>query len=222
VKLLRPTAFIAVMVVVGVLAALPFRRSGDVDPLDSHAKPSTAASRILGSSMAVTSNGWSEGESFDPALAWQPVPMTLPTSVAIEVPPMPDSYYDVSYEIQQPASIRERFPAAVGAAEPMAARTGESLPAYPQFGLVKSDRWLNQRPSLPEPSAPLPDKVAIDDVIADRFVYTPIAQPEPTYEPSSRPTTPTGVNAQSASMSRPPRLAPDDPARRKHFIREPD
>jgi len=207
------------MVVVGVLAALPFRLSGDVD---SHAKPSSGPSRILGGSMAVTSNGWSESESFDPSLAWQPVPMTLPTHAAPEMPPMPDSYYDVSYDIQQPAPIRERFPAAVGAGDSAAAPNSSAQASDPQFGLVKSDRWFTQRPSLPDSSGPLPDKVAIDDVIADRFVYTPIVPPEPTHEPSSRSATPGSVNAQNASMSRSTRLAADDPARRKHFIREPD
>lgn len=203
------------MIVGGVVAALPFRRSSKdsdtTEPLVS--LPSTDPVDTL----TVAKGGWGESPAFDPSLAWQPIPMAVPGHHAPELPQMPDSYYDVSFEIHHPQPVRDRFPAAVGASP-----SGND----PESGAVASDfsqpdRWVTNRQPVPQASEPLPEKIAVEDLITDRFVYAPIAKPTAA-SPSQ--TSAIGVNtpAQSASMTRSITTGASDASRPKYFIREPD
>lgn len=203
------------MIVGGVIAALPFRRSsndGDaVQPLVS--LPSTDPVDTL----TVAKGGWGESLAFDPSLAWQPLPMAVPGHHAPELPPMPDSYYDVSFEIQNPQPVRDRFPAAVGVSSP--ARDQET--GTVATGFSQPDRWVTNRQPVPQASGPLPEKIAVEDLITDRFVYTPLAKPLAT---QSSQTAANGAYtpAQGASMTRSVTSGTSDASRPKYFIREPD
>lgn len=203
------------MIVGGVVAALPFRRSSNQsDTLQPVAAiPSTDPVDTL----TVAKGGWGTSPAFDPSLAWQPLPMAVPGHHAPELPPMPDSYYDVSFEIQTPQPVRERFPAAVGASSP--ARDQESGAVAADFS--QPDRWVTNRQPVPQASAPLPEKIAVEDLITDRFVYTPLAKPELATPPQAA-TSGAYTPAQSASMTRSITSGTNDASRPKYFIREPD
>lgn len=204
------------MTVGGVVAALPFRRSStDSDtalPLVSI--PSTDPVDTL----TVAKGGWGESPAFDPSLAWQPLPMSVPGHHAPELPPMPDSYYDVSFEIQHPQPVRDRFPAAAAVSAP-AVRDHESGAVATDFS--QPDRWVTNRQPVPQASQPLPEKIAVENLITDRFVYTPLAKPSAT---QSLQTAGAGVStpAHSASMTRTITSGASDSSRPKYFIREPD
>lgn len=208
------------MIVGGGVAALPFRRSStDADTVPPSASlPSTDPVDTL----TVAKGGWGESPAFDPSLAWQPLPMAVPGHHAPELPPMPDSYYDLSFEIQNPQPVRDRFPAAVGASAPTRDReSGAVATDFPQ-----PDRWVTRRQSVPPASDPLPEKIAVDDLITDRFVYTALAKPNAT---QSTQTSANGAYtpAQSASMTRTSTggtstSGTGDASRPKYFIREPD
>jgi hypothetical protein len=203
------------MIVGGVVAALPFRRSSTesdtVQPLAS--VPSTDPVDTL----TVAKGGWGTSPAFDPSLAWQPLPMAVPGHHAPELPPMPDSYYDVSFEIQTPQPVRDRFPAAVGASSPV--RDQESGAVAADFS--QPDRWVTNRQPVPQVSEPLPDKIAVEDLITDRFVYTPLAKPE-LAPPPNYATNGAYTPAQSASATRSITGEASDASRPKYFIREPD
>jgi hypothetical protein len=203
------------MIVGGVVAALPFRRTSsdrdNVQPLAS--VPSTDPV----DSLTVAKGGWGVSPAFDPSLAWQPLPMAVPGHHAPELPPMPDSYYDVSFEIQTPQPVRERFPAAVGASSPT--RDQESGAVAADFS--HPDRWVTNRQPVPQASEPLPEKIAVEDLITDRFVYTPLAKPELATPPQTA-TSGTYTPAQNASMTRSITSGTSDASRPKYFIREPD
>ena len=124
---------------------------------------------------------------------------------------MPDSYYDLAFELEQPDPIRRRFSAAVGhrsLAEPTIP-TGDVLSASP-------DR--QREPARPGRDEPVE---AAEDLIKDRFVYTPIQLPQQPTQPHAETREPRGVPAQSASMIRPGVTPLDDSSRQRHFIREP-
>jgi hypothetical protein len=203
------------MIVGGVVAALPFRRSskdpGSLEPLAS--LPSTDPVDTL----TVASGGWGNSPEFDPSLAWQPLPMAVPGHHAPELPPMPDSYYDVSFEIQNPQPVRDRFPAAAGASSPP--QEPDSTSSATDFS--QPDRWVTNRQTVPQASTPLPEKVLVDDLITDRFVYTPLAKPN---ADDSSQTGRNGLNtpAHSASMTRTITGGPSEATRPRYFIREPD
>jgi len=203
------------MIFGGVVAALPFRRSSinsdTAQPLVSI--PSTDPVDTL----TVAKGGWGESPAFDPSLAWQPLPMSVPGHHAPALPPMPDSYYDVSFEIQHPQPVRDRFPAAAVSGPAM--RDHESGAVAADFS--QPDRWVTNRQPVPQASGPLPEKIAMENLITDRFVYTPLAKPSAT---QSSQTAGAGVYtpAQSASMTRTITSGGSDPSRPKYFIREPD
>jgi hypothetical protein len=203
------------MIVGGVIAALPFRRSStDRDAIQPLASlPSTDPVDTL----TVAKGGWGESLAFDPSLAWQPLPMAVPGHHAPELPPMPDSYYDVSFEIQNPQPVRDRFPAAVGVSSP--ARDQESIAVAPDFS--QPDRWVTNRQPVPQASGPLPEKIAVEDLITDRFVYTQLAKPLETRS-SQAAANGAYTPAQGASMTRSVTSGTSDASRPKYFIREPD
>ncbi|HBJ34201.1 MAG TPA: hypothetical protein DDZ51_05435 [Planctomycetaceae bacterium] len=203
------------MIVGGVVAALPFRRSSsESDTLQPLAAP---PSTDPVDTLTIAKGGWGESPAFDPSLAWQPLPMAVPGHHTPALPPMPDSYYDVSFEIQQPQPVRDRFPAAAGASLPT--RVQEAGGAITDFS--QPDRWVTNRQPVPEASGPLPEKIAVEDLITDRFVYTPLAKQEST-PPSQNATNGAYTPAHSASMTRSISSGTSDSSRPKYFIREPD
>ena len=227
VSLLRPTTLLAVMIVIGVLAALPFRRPNDQGGSTAENAVLTGPSGRMIDTLSATGGEWGESSAFDPSLAWQPVPMTLPGQRAPELPPMPDSYYDVAFEIERPEPVRDRFPAAAvdprgmslaGTAQGTSARP----PQRPDADLSNPGQWANALESVPQASEPLPERIAVDDLIADRFVYTPIAPPAPPTGRSAISPAGNRTPLQGGSISRTARPHADDASRPKHFIREPD
>jgi len=207
----RPTTAATLLVAAGVLAALPFRRTSS----DSSAEPAPGiATGPRSTATASISTGrtaeWSDGAGFDSSLAWQPVPITLPERPAVQLPPMPDSYYDLAFELEQPDPIRRRFSAAVGHRSP-------AEPTIPSGDVLSgsTDRDRQREPARPGRDEPIE---AAEDLIKDRFVYTPIQLPQEPPEPNAEPR---GVPAQSASMIRPGVTPLDDSSRQRHFIREP-
>lgn len=204
------------MTVGGVTAALPFRRNADEGTTDHF--PASIAPTTPVDSMTVSKDGWGQSTTFDPSLAWQPLPMTIPGHHAPELPPMPDSYYDVSFEIQRPKAILDRFPATSPGTAPVShSLANESSVA----DFVQPDRWVANRDAVPPTFQPLPDKIEVDDLLTDRFVYTPLAKPQANKQTQSYGNA-TQTPAQSASMTRANPPVADDPSRPKHFIREPE
>jgi len=203
------------MIVGGVVAALPFRRSSKDSVAD---RPlSSIPSTDPFDTLTVAKGGWGESPAFDPSLAWQPLPMSVPGHHAPELPPMPDSYYDVSFEIQHPQPVRDRFPAA--AVSGPRVREQESGALATDF--LQPDRWVTNRQPIPQASEPLPEKIAVEELITDRFVYTPLAKPNAA-QSSQAAGTGAYTPAQSASMTRTITGGADDRSRPKYFIREPD
>jgi hypothetical protein len=204
------------MTVGGVAAALPFRRMPHEAMPDQRTMSVSPPTPV--DSLMVSKDGWGNSTTFDPSLAWQPLPMTVPGHHAPELPPMPDSYYDVSFDIQQPQTIRDRFPAAVQVPVSVS-RNPRNEPTTGEF--AQPDRWIANRQSVPPTFQPLPEKIEVDELITDRFVYTPLAKPQSNKQSQSFGNT-IQTPAQSASMTRSNPRAADDPSRPKHFIREPE
>jgi len=217
------------MIVIGVLAALPFRRANDQDGSAAENSVLTGPSGQMIDSLSANRGGWGEAPSFDPSLAWQPVPMTLPGQRAPDLPPMPDSYYDVAFEIERPEPVRDRFPAAAGTVDPrrmalVGAPAGTSPGPAPRrdADLSTPGQWANALETVPQASGPLPERIAVEDLVADRFVYAPIVPPA---APAGRSAiSPAGNRTplQGGSISRSATTDADDASRPKYFIREPD
>jgi hypothetical protein len=229
VSLLRPTTLLAVMVVIGVLAALPFRRPSDQGGSTAENAVLTGPSGHMIDSLSAARGGWGDSPAFDPSLAWQPVPMTLPGQQAPELPPMPDSYYDVAFEIERPEPVRDRFPAAAAIVDPRGmslagtAQGTSGKPAQrPHADLSNPGQWANALESIPQASEPLPERIAVDDLIADRFVFTPLAPPAPPTGRSAISPAGNRTSQQGGSISRTASTHAGDASRPKHFIREPD
>jgi len=204
------------MIVGGVVTALPFRRSSN-DLENDRPLPSIPATDRI-DTLTVAKGGWGESPAFDPSLAWQPLPMSVPGHHAPELPPMPDSYYDVSFEIQHPQPVRDRFPAAVAVSgQKVSEQVSDSLAT----DFLQPDRWVTNRQPIPQASEPLPERIAVEELITDRFVYTPLAKPNAA---QSSQAAGGGVYtpAQSASMTRTITSGTGDASRPKYFIREPD
>ncbi len=212
---MRPTTAATLLVAAGVLAALPFRRTSS----DSSAEPVPGiATGPRSTSTASVSTGrpaeWSSSADFDASLAWQPVPITLPERPSPQLPPMPDSYYDLAFELEQPDPIRRRFSAAVGHRSPPAEPTSH----IDRVLTGSADR--DPRSEAANPRQELPIEAA-EDLIKDRFVYTPIQLPQEPPKPGEGTREQRSVQAQSASMIRPGVTPLDDTTRQRHFIREP-
>lgn len=266
---LRPSVLVSLLIVGGVLAALPFRRSLSVDstdPSSPHVSPPPAQRSDLPQSLSISENGWGDRDGFDPSLAWQPLPMTVPGRHAPQLPQMPDSYYDVSFEIQEPRSLRsDRFPAAGGPLtnihapqlpdatasqahfsnpsapvhrlapdhpfaasgqtavrphdRPAAALTREpddaadsSGPA-PRGDLASTATPSTAAASTTTPAAatppPLPEQFTADDLITDRFIYTPLGR-------SAHPQASPHVSAQSSAASGAAAYGPASDGHRGH------
>jgi hypothetical protein len=195
----RPLTAAALLITTGLLAALPFRRpmleaSGEQAP--------GIATGPRGATLDVASvnqvGQWPEGlSSFDASLAWQPVPIRSPQRSVPELPPMPDSYYDAAFELERPDPIRRRFNAAVdyretpGMGEEPSLGTGSFLDAARDADLQSSRQPRAQH-----------QQWAVEDLIEDRFVYTPI-QPLPRGTAVAKDTAQRGTQAQQASAGRP-------------------
>lgn len=217
----RPTTAATLLVAAGVLAALPFRRTSsdrsvEPDPGIATGPRSTATASFSTGRPAE----WSDGAGFDSSLAWQPVPITLPERPAVQLPPMPDSYYDLAFELEQPDPIRRRFSAAVG-------HRSSAEPKNSSDGVLSGSPDRDQQRETGRADRDEPIEAA-EELIKDRFVYTPIQlpqePPQPTAEPrepTAKPREPRSVSAQSASMIRPGVTPLDDSTRQRHFIREP-
>jgi len=141
----------SLMIVVGVLGSLPFRR---VDPTIQ--SPIGAATGPLAPTMEEDSVGgvmqWPDRPGFDPSLAWQPQPMKLDArAYTFDMPAMPDAFPIDAVDVPIPSPIRDRYDAVVDMRKP-AIEVGDIEPSVV--------------PALPSSIA-----------IQDRFVYTP---PEPT------------------------------------------
>jgi hypothetical protein len=238
---LRPTTFLAVMIVIGVLAALPFRRASDKDASTAENAISTGPSGQMIESLSTTRNTWTESPAFDPSLAWQPVPMTLPGQRAPELPPMPDSYYDVAFEIERPEPVRDRFPAAadsqrmsfagsaLGTSSQGTSATGTQTGAQRRDGGFSAQapslaptQWGSVTEPVPQGSGPLPERIAVEDLVADRFVYSPIVPPLPPAGRSAISPAGNRIPPHGDSITRSASRGADDESRPKYFIREPD
>lgn len=217
------------MIVIGVLAALPFRRANDQGASTAENAVLTGPSGRMIDSLSATRGGWGDSPAFDPSLAWQPVPMTLPGQRAPDLPPMPDSYYDVAFEIERPEPVRDRFPAAAGTGDPRRMSLAGSLQGTSPGPAQRRDadhsnpgQWANVLETVPQASEPLPERIAVDDLVADRFVYAPIAPPAPPTGRSAISTAGNRMPLQGGSISRSATTYADDASRPKYFIREPD
>ncbi len=127
---------------------------------------------------------------------------------------MPDSYYDLAFELEQPDPIRERFSAAV------AHRSLSAEPPTPVENMLSDslDRDPPQKPTRVDREKPIE---AAEDLIKDRFVYTPIQLTQEPPKPDAEAREQRGVPAQSASMIRSGVTPLDESPRERHFIREP-
>ncbi len=212
---MRPTTAVTLLVAAGVLAALPFRRSASDRPVEPDPGIATGPRSTATASVATGRPAeWSDDGGFDSSLAWQPVPITLPERPAPQLPPMPDSYYDLAFELEQPDPIRQRFSAAV------AHRSPPAEPAAPLEGLLSGAAERPQDRAAANLGRDEPIEAA-EELIKDRFVYTPIQLPPQRPQADAEAREPRGVPAQSASMIRAGVTPLDDGARQRHFIREP-
>jgi hypothetical protein len=112
---MRPINFAVCIIVVGVLAALPFRHT---EPAIDLPAPVGIASGPLGKDLGAESISgvmqWPDRPGFDPSIAWQPQPMRLEaSSYEWEMPAMPESFPHDSMEVPVPASVRHRYDAVV-------------------------------------------------------------------------------------------------------------
>lgn len=130
------------------------------------------------------------------------------------MPPMPDSYYELAFELEQPDPIRERFSAAV--THRMLASEPAAVAESPLSDSVDYKQPLEA--AQVEREKPID---AAEDLIKDRFVYTPIQLPQQPAEPNAEVRESRGIPAQSASMIRAGVTSLDDTPRQRHFIREP-
>ncbi len=208
---LRPLTAATLIVAAGLIAALPFRRSSPDATNESPGGIATGPRSTVIDAAATSPNGeWPAGRNFDPTLAWQPIPMTLPQRSSPELPPMPDSYYDLAFELEQPDSIRQRFSAAVN-------HRGE-----PNAATVPTPALRSSEPAQRPDAIPFANQeLAAEDLIKDRFVYTPIELPAPPSLHAQDSRHQRGTHAQSASMIRTEMTPQDDASRPRHFIREP-
>lgn len=213
---LRPLTAATLVVAAGLLAALPFRRASQdtcVQPSDSIA--TGPRSSVIDSASPGRAE-WADGQGFDSSLAWQPVPMTLPPRPGTELPPMPDSYYDVAFDLEQPDPIRQRFSAAAANRPEQANIPVGSEPRV--TSAVPQSEPLQPRSS----ERPAQQQVAAEDLVKDRFVYTPIQPPKPPQGPAEDSKGQRGIHAHSASMVRSGGTSDDaDAGRPRLFIREP-
>jgi hypothetical protein len=204
---LRPTTAAILIVAAGLLAALPFRRP--IAEIVDEPLPAVATGPLSTAIDAVSlsrKSDWSGAAGFDPSLAWQPVPMAFGERPSPEMPPMPDSYYDLAFELEQPDLIRERFTAAVK--NPTA--TGSTAQAASLPAELPYSSSIAQQP---------PRQHTMDELIKDRFVYTPIEPARSAIAEDQR--NQRGTHAQSASMVRSGGSSSDDASRPRQFIREP-
>ena len=177
---LRPTTFAVVIIITaGCLAALPFRREGE-QRLDRTTSQSQGGGE--NDSITASSSAWPQYPGFDPSLAWQPVPMTLPERPLAAQPPMPDSYYDLAFELERPEPVRERFGAV---AETTAARSRaaerevneEALDDRVAADRVATDRGADEQAADHEESA--------EKRFADRFTREPVRAIRPASQRSA-------------------------------------
>jgi len=114
--IMRNLTLAAGIVVVGVLAALPFRRTSS--PLETDESASYSArlhSRQIQNEIVDEVVQWPERPGFDPSLAWQPQPMTLNAPPrAPELPPMSAGFPSIELEAPSPVAVKSRFGAFPG------------------------------------------------------------------------------------------------------------
>ena len=224
---MRPATIIACIIIAGTLAALPFHRP----PETRHSDPQgylTGPAERPGSGW--TANDPAAGaDAPDHSPAWQPVPMAAWDSPTIDPPAMPDSYYDVSWDWEQPEVIRQRF-TAVAVQPPAGDRAADESSAssdeVTQQASVKELRsWANQAP-------PQSHQEAIQEAVRDRFVFTPIEadqqnrlrRDEPAGSTAARPAatsragSPKIVASEAEDAGGEPHQAKPQP---RYFIREP-
>jgi len=147
---MRPISLAACIIVLGVLAALPFRHS---DPAIDPDVPVSIATGPLGKHLQDDSISgvmqWPDRPGFNPSIAWQPQPMRLEaSSYEFEMPAMPDTFPHDTIEVPIPAPVRQRYDAVV-----------KMRQTEPQQG----------------PGLVMPPVAKVDD----RFVYTPSPSPPP-------------------------------------------
>lgn len=141
---MRPISLAACIIVIGVLAALPFRHSDRaIDPEVPVGIATGPLGKHLHDDPISGVMQWPDRPGFDPSIAWQPQPMRLEAaSYEFEMPAMPDSFPHDTIEVPIPAPVRQRY-----------------------------DAVVNMRQAEPEsgPSLVMPPVAKVDD----RFVYTP-------------------------------------------------
>jgi len=108
---MRNLTLAAGIVVVGVLAALPFRRTtAPRDPNDSTNYSSSVHSRQMQSGIVDEVVQWPDRPGFDPSLAWQPQSVRLdPSPRAPELPPMSAEFPSIDLEAPSPVTVKSRF-----------------------------------------------------------------------------------------------------------------
>ncbi len=156
------------MIVIGILAALPFRRTPSTfDANDSADYSSGSVGGQLRSSLVDEVVQWPDRPGFDPSLAWQPQPMTLDGSPRkIDMPPMPADFPKIDIETLAPVRAQSRFDSAPSL----------SIGASASSILTSSDTQIKDRftysrsPELPKanrPSAIQPASVISRQPVAD-------------------------------------------------------
>ena len=140
------------IIVVGILAALPFRRTPSTfDSNDSAVYSSGSVGGQLRSSLVDEVVQWPDRPGFDPSLAWQPHPMTLDGSPRkIEMPPMPADFPKIDIETLTPVRAQSRFDAAsslsIGASAPSLLKSSDAQ--------IKDRFTYSPPPELPKANRP--------------------------------------------------------------------
>jgi len=164
---MRNLTLAAGIIVVGVLAALPFRRtSSPVETDESESYSSRLHSRQIQSEIVDEVVQWPERPGFDPSLAWQPQPMTLNALPrAPELPPMSADFPSIELEAPSPVTVKSRFGAVPGGRE---AAIDPNL-LMPTAAQIKDNFRYSPPPVLPR-VAPRQSTVQAASVVSNQTV----------------------------------------------------
>lgn len=199
------------LVVLGLAASIPFRRSAS----ENSSPSAQIASGPLGSQLATDSSltvtQWIDRSTADPAIAWQSQPMSFERDAhALELPEMPPefSFDEVDKAIPQP--IHSRFSAAAAKA------SDHDRPTSATATLASEPSNLQAPPLASEPLDPLPSampsrthELTVQGVSGDRSMWqTTVMRPPLPNEHDRRST---GASNESSQIQP-----------QRHYIREPD
>ena len=167
---MRNLTLAAVIVVVGVLAALPFRRkTSPAETGEPKSYSSSIHSRQMQNGIVDEVVQWPERPGFDPSLAWQPQPMRLEALPrAPELPPMSADFPSIELEAPSPVTVKSRFGAVPGSQQ-TAIDPGLLTPSAAQ---IKDSFRYSPPPALPR-IAPRQSTVQAASVVSNQTIEGP-------------------------------------------------